>query len=249
MASVGIFSVMLVVTALLFNDSIKVWRSTSGADTANREMRKARTALERDLILARPSELRRVAVPDSLGGGGNDGEALWFLSPVDPATGTMVRKADGTPFWQRNILYYMVVPNNHQNTFKMSCTGGAGPGGFDDRCPHKVLIRKVIDSGTPTVVTDETTEETLLPDVSAYLTRPNGYDLSGMGGEPGLAETRVVGAQLLTFFSQSVPGPEVAVTLQAVAVDEARRQIQLGTAALSSGPFSYSFPFSVFLRN
>ena len=62
-------------------------RHINGADRAQREMRRARATLERDLILANSGQIGRSRMPDYLGGGGDTGESLWFLSPVDPASG------------------------------------------------------------------------------------------------------------------------------------------------------------------
>ena len=229
----SVFTLLLTVAAMLLTRTQRLYTSTNSADTASRELRKARTALERDLVLARPTQLNRSRVPPSLGGGGDDGEALWFLSAVDPSTGKIVRKLDGKPFWQRNILYYLIVPAGHTG-----CPGGKGPNNFDDRCPHKVLVRKVIDSGVPTLVNDETTEEKLLPGVSSYLTRP------------GPADPAIMANNLLTFFSAtgSVP-PEIFVDVRALNTDEARRQSSIGLDSFFTGRFTQQAPFSVFLRN
>lgn len=250
----AIFSLLLTVVAVLLFQSVGVYRRTNGTDTALREMRKARAALERDLVLASPNQIRRARVPASLGGG-DDGEALWFLSPVDPTATppTVVRKRDGTPFWQRNILYYLVVPSNHNTTFGMSCAGGTDPNGYDDRCPHKVLIRKVIDSGVPTVATDETTEETLLPSVAGYTSRPNGYSLAGMP-DPAPTQASIAAAQLLCFESVTAPAPnnvptELFVDLRALSIEEARREMRVGTDPGYTSRFTHQAPFSVFMRN
>jgi len=257
MIAMFVFFLLMVITAVLFTNSQAVYRRLNSADTALGEMRKARAALEHDLALAAPAQLNRAAVPASLGGGGKDGEALWFLSPVDPATGQTLRKEDGTPFWQRNILYYLIVPGNHDAVFGTSCAGGVGPNGYDDVCPHKVLIRKVIDSGVPTVASDETTEETLLSTAAIlgepYVSQPDGFSVAGMA-EPGLEETRIVATYLLTFFSTSAPPPnnfatELSIDLRALSIDEARREIPVGTTALFDSRFTRQGPVSVFLRN
>ncbi len=251
LVTVTIMAVLLGILTLLFLRTGDVFRTTSSKDSAVRDLRKARVALERDLALTSPAQVRRTTVPPSLGGG-NDGEALWFLSPVDPATGVIVRKQDGHPFWQRNILYYLVVPNNHDATFGQSCAGGVGPNGFDDRCPHKVLIRKVIDSGPPTSPPDETTEEVLLPAVAGYLDRPNGFDVSGLGGA-GLQQSKIV-AQLLHFSSALAPLPQNAanqlvVDVRGVSIGEARRTARVGTDSFFDSAFTHQSPFSVLLHN
>ncbi len=249
---VGIFSALMAVVALLFSSSVSLYRRTNSADSAMRELRKARAALERDLVLASPTVVRRTQVPSSLGAG-MDGEALWFLSPVDPATGATIRRPNGRLCWQRNILYYLVVPDNHDATFGMTCVGGAAANGYDDRCPHKVLIRKVIDSGAPTVALDLSTEEALLPSVAGYLSRPVGFDLSAMA-DPAPTQRSIVASHLLTFETFTAPAPkslptEVLVDLRALAAEDARREMRVGADPAYDCRFTRQGPFSVFLRN
>lgn len=246
----AVFSVLLLVVLALFNQSIYVWRVTSSADGANRELRKVRAALERDLALTSPTEIARAQVPGHLGGGASDGEALWFLSPIDPATGEIVLDEDGLPVWQRNILYYLVVPGDHAGTFGSTCAGGAAANGYDDRCPHKILIRRVIDAGTATIPTDPTTREALIAPgaIGPYLVQPTGFDISA------LPDTRIVANNLLCFETVSAPPPnnqarEVLVDVRAVGVEEARRETSVGTAPLYNSRFTEQHPFSVFPKN
>ncbi len=244
----AVFSVALLVVAALFGEVTDLYREIDSTDAARREMRKARRALEQDLVLASPTQLNRAIVPASLASGG-DGEAIWFLSAVDPATGDLVRKTNGSPFWQRNVLYYLVVLSN----LGTGCVGGSGPTGLDDRCPHKVLIRKVLDIGAPTLITDETSEEILAPDVSSYLTRPDRFDVSSMvGGE--VESATIVATGLLTFSSLPAPPPEnlanqVLLDLRAVSVEDASREVAVGSASLYNSRFTEILNFSIFLRN
>lgn len=247
--ALGIFSIALTVLSVLFKTSVGVLQGTNSRDSAEQNLMKASTAVFRDLSLASPSLLARTRVAPSLGGG-DDGEALWFLSPIDPVSGEMVfHSDDSSPVWQRNVLYYITVPLGHDAQFAQTCAGTAGPGNFDQACPHKVLIRKVIDSGAPTVATDESTEESLLSDVSTYLTRPNGYNVSGIQ-ESGVEEVRIISTEMLSF--RTFPGitpQEIRVTLNAVPILEARREVALGTTPLHDHPLNKVREFSVFLRN
>ena len=170
------FSLVALLSFLLLSRSVGLWTHVVEAESAGLELSKATQALRGDLLLADLGECKRAEVPASLPGGGKDGCALWFLSAVDPNSGELIRKPDGTPFWQKNVLYYLVAPSGHLDFCGIDCEGGLGPDGFDDRCPHKVLVRKVIDSGVPTnPETDpDATEEELLTDVSVYRTRPQG---------------------------------------------------------------------------
>ncbi|MEW6277233.1 MAG: hypothetical protein AB1758_01325 [Candidatus Eremiobacterota bacterium] len=244
-----VFSLLLGVAVLLFRHSTQVWKHASSAEGARHGLSSARAALERDLRLSDPALVARADVPTSLGGG-PDGQALWFLSPVDPATGEVVRKQDGYPFWQRNILYYLVVPSNHDAVFGVACAGGADPAdGYDDRCPHKVLIRKVIDDGVPTTPADEATEEALIADITPYLTRPVGFSTAGMTGEPGLELKRILGGGFLKFSTRSVTAREIAVDLRSVAFGEAARNLRVGQVSLVQGRYTHRLDFSVLLRN
>lgn len=241
----GVFSALLLVVLALFNQSIYVWRATSSSDGANRELRKARVALERDLELTNLTQVARVNVPGHLSGGVADGQALWFLSPLDPATGRLVTDEDGKPVWQRNILYYLVVPTNHSTLFGMTCAGGGNSKGMDDRCPHKLLIRRVIDFGTPTDPADPATAESLIPagSIAPYLQQPpGGFDISGW------PDARIVASNLLTFESTDGTGA-INVDVRAVGIDEARREAHLGVDALYDSRFTEQHPFSVFPRN
>ncbi|MEW6282596.1 MAG: prepilin-type N-terminal cleavage/methylation domain-containing protein, partial [Candidatus Eremiobacterota bacterium] len=252
--ALAIFSLVGMLAYLALSNGVRLWKGVTDSEGASVEMRKASVRLERDLALTELSSLVVAPGPNSLGPA-PDGNAVCFLSPVDPATGQVARRKDGNPFWQRNILYYLVVPTNHQALFGSTCAGGVGPNGLDDRCPHKVLVRKVIDSGGATQPgAPESTAERPLTNLTPYLTRPNGYSLTAMGGEPGLSQVEIVGARLLTFRVEVAPEPtrtlqEVVVTLQGVALAEARKRLRVGQDPLSTGPFTRSLTLSVIPGN
>ncbi len=247
--SLALFSILMVVAGTLFVKAVGVWRGSERGDTAKRELTRARVALTRELALTDPATLARARVPPSLGAG-DDGEALWFLSPIDPVSGDMVHlSADAQPFWQRNVLFYLTVPLNHDALFHQSCAGAAGPTGYETACPHKVLIRKVIDSGVPTDPADESTLETLIGDISPYLTRPVGYDATGLT-EAGVEEVQIVANQLLSF--ESFPGAvptELRLDLRAVAIGEAARTLAVGSVSLRDTDLTEIHQVSVFLKN
>lgn len=239
MLTATLFAVLSLLSFILLRRGSTLWRDLVESESANLQLAKAASHLRSELVA---TGIRRCAVgsvPASLAGGGKDGCAVWFLSARDPATGEMVLKPDGTPFWQRNILYYLVVPSGHQ-----SCAGGLGPRGFDDRCPHKVLIRKVIDSGVATAPSGDpkTDEETLLSDATSYLNRPSPYETD--------AET--IATQLLwfevTLGSPSLAG-EINIDLRAVAVKEAQSKVALGSVPLSTGSYTANRLLSIVPMN
>ena len=245
MVTVACFFVIMAVAGAIFSEAMSVSRFVSGGDRAQREMRRARAQLERDLILTNSSQIGRSRMPDYLGGGGDTGESLWFLSPVDPVSGQTVLRQDGKPCWQRNILYYITIPLNHDQIFGVHCQGGMGANGFDDRCPHKVLVRRVIDSGPPTV--DEATQETLLPGaaIGPYLVRPTNLQVP---------QGKLVASGLLHFSTISAPAPasiptELFVDMRSLSLEEAQRHAQVGITSFFGTRFESRSPFSVFLRN
>jgi type II secretory pathway pseudopilin PulG len=249
--SMTLFSVVGLLLAVSFTSATAIWRTTSASTSSQMALSKARDDLTRDVQRTSFSTVRISNGPSSLGA--VDGDAIWFLSAIDPVSGQMMRKVDGTPFWQRNILYYSVVPNNHATLLGFSCSGGADADGYEVQCPHKVLIRKVIDSGPATDPTDESTEETILTsaDVSGtYLTRPNGYNTSNMLSESGVDETSLPSTNLLTFRAQLAPDPqwqrEVRLELGAVSIGSAQTEVAIGSSPLDGTRFYSDLILSLF---
>ncbi len=244
----GLFSVIMVVTTLLLSQATTVWRKTSSTDSASGEMRKVQVNLARELGMSSATEVALANTPASLPAGAPDGSAVWFLMSVDPSTGEPVRRTTGAPFWQRNILYYAVVPQGHDAFFGQSCQGGTGALGVDNRCPHKVLIRKEIDLPPTTTTTDETTLETLIPagSISPYLNRPVGFDTGALG-----SQARVIAVNLLSFSVQRGPDSdapgELKVVVEGAATALARKAIRVGTDPM--GSFTLTRSFSVFPKN
>ncbi len=189
-----VFGVMLVLFGLthaLLKFTIGVWwRVNAGAD-AQQQIHRAHAHLERDLkgagfsleggrrsvdAVSRPAHLNSLA--------GSDGDVLWFLSALDPLSGEFQRMPDGSPFWQRNVIYYLVTP---QELTEFGFTGsGYEADGYEVGCPHKVLLRICIDSGVPTSPSTEpeTSRERLLSpeEVFGLLQRPLDRRTMGMSG-------------------------------------------------------------------
>lgn len=247
LVTVTLFSLVTLSTFLLLSRGHQFWRDSSGHHTATLKLNAAkRLSLELD---ESTNPVGIADVPSSLSGGAPDGKAVWFLSARDSATGEFVRGPDGAPFWQRNVLYYLVVPQQHATLFGSVCAGGPGPGP-DDYCPHKVLVRKVIDSGPPTVPSGDiaTTVEELLPDVAAYLTRPDGYEVNNMAGESGLEQARLVATQLLYFDAVESSG-EVILDLRATSIPSVSRRMTVGSGPLGEDGLTSQSLRSVFPRN
>ena len=134
MLALGLFTLLGVIGAYALRGSVQIHTRVSTQQAAEQSINRAVSRLDRELLAASAFEIATAQVPDHLGGGGSDGQAVWFLSDVDPLTGRSMRTVDGSPFWQKTILYYLVVPTNHDALCGYTCVGGVAPSGtFDDR--------------------------------------------------------------------------------------------------------------------
>jgi hypothetical protein len=221
----GLFALLSLILSLALRQSSDLWVSSSSHQEATQVLRKVSLSLERDVPMISQDELDMMPVPSSLGGG-VDGDAVWFLSHINPVDGQPYLKADGTPFWQCNVLYYSVIPKNVDQLASRPVHVGATDG-YEDRCPYKVLIRKVIDFGPATNPSDEVTEEVLMTpdDIAPYLTRPDKLSTTSMRGEPKLLDMELVGYPLLLFRASPTSAPRgIQFDIRVVAVEKAERQ-------------------------
>ena len=256
MVVTAITVILFGITHLILMRTIESWWRVNASADSEQQLYRAQQSLERDLRTAAfelqpdrqtinvqraPSELNSLS--------GADGDVLWFISAVDPVTGKFCRNADGTPFWQRNILYYLATPRNLQIHFSYDAAGLA-QAGYEVACPYKVLIRKEIDSGVPTHLADSSSIETLMSygDLAPYLERPDGYSCAGMSGTN--TAVKPVSANLLSFRAElenDLRG--VSVDLRATAIERARREGGIGTRDLLSQPVTTQLKFVVMPPN
>lgn len=245
----GIAFFVLLLFALCFENAVAAWRKSSGLATARTQLEKAKSSLERELEHARFAE-SATGLSTAGAGGVPAGTAVWFLSAENPATGQVQRSASGRPLWQRNVLVYPAVPNNHNATFGSNCSGGAGTGGLDTQCPHKVLIRKVIDG--PVDHPTEPGAEGLMSysQIGPYLTRPDGYSTQAMAGEAGLEETSLLCYSLLYFRLQRLSASkEFLIDCRTLDVASARREKAIGQTSLEGDRHSLQQIFAVYPKN
>jgi Tfp pilus assembly protein PilE len=238
--TLGIFSLLSLLLAVSFTKAHELWSRTSGGSDAQQNLRKLRNRLSRDLNKTSFASVGTSLSLSSLGPA--DGSAIWFLSPVNQATGEFVRTSTGTPSWQHHILYYAVVPNNHIGFVGFSCTGGADSEGFDIHCPHKIVLRKVIDIGDLADPNDESTVEIPFADVdppvdvSKYLTRPKGLDTSAMLLEDGVLEVSIVSTNILSFnvsVAKDASQPrEIEIETASVSIPTAQKELRIGQEPL-----------------
>ena len=235
MVTVAVYSLMSVVLFGAMRFGINSWRSIDSRHEATNALYKAQVALKADLQAA-DTEFMGVRPV-----GAGSGDAIWFLSAVDPNTDPktgqkFIFDTGGQPVWQRNIIYYLVRPSNHNDVSNgSSCSSSASPDG-DSNCPHKFLIRKVVDGP------DGPEGENLLTsgEVAAYLTAPTGYDFSAMTGEANLENMRLVTDDMLWFHVVNfVQGdPLLEIELAAVRTQEAHKNIRVGNGDMLGSRFT-----------
>jgi type II secretory pathway pseudopilin PulG len=226
--TMAFFAGLSVVAMLALNGALRIWGRAGSRDDATRTVDRAWTALRRDLARARLADdtLQIATSPPRSLANAKDGDAVCALSPVQPVSGELVNKRDGTAYMMRNVIYYMVVPATHTQ-----CAGGADADGYETRCPHKTLLRRVLDYGVPTSGDGKSaSEETLDPGWENLLTRPT--DLVS-----GRADLQVIATNMLTFRCK-VAGSALEVDLRATAVQEARAKLAIGAVDLLDSPYT-----------
>ncbi|MFN8608743.1 MAG: hypothetical protein U0931_14495 [Vulcanimicrobiota bacterium] len=237
----SLMSLLMLVLAQTLGFGQMVFRTTSGNTDTTALLRKVSQVLERDSLQT------SFKASDVANTPGNEGGAFWCLSNLD-SSGQPHYKADGSPFWSRNIIFYLVVPNNHQSLFGRTCPLSlVGPNGHLQDCPHKVMVRMEVDSGTATNYANETTEEGLLTPAAAssYFKKPNGYDVSGLYSvAPGIKEVSVIG-QLLLDFEVIKSAGAFNVDLRAVSLKRAERVVNT-SGPMYNSPFTMSFTQSIY---
>lgn len=243
------------VTHFLLSRTVGTWWKVNASEDVQRQLYKAQDFLERDLKTAafelqagRETIAVRQSPPQLVSLAGADGDVIWFLSAVDPFSGDFQRHPDGSPFWQRNIVYFAVTPTALPNY----SGPGTDVGGYEMACPYKMFIRMEIDSGVPTSpLTDPATSaEALLtgPELAPYLKRPVGNDASSLIG-PGVA-VRPLCANALTFRCiLNAPTRGVGIDLRCTGVDQASRGAPIDTRDLTSDPATRQLRFTVFPPN
>lgn len=229
LVALSLVAIILVVTHLVLQQSQQSRRKLSGDQGASQQMFKAEGWLKRDLRGTAYNALTTTPSISSLTGA--DGDAVWFLSAIDPTTGQFMRDTQGHPAWQRNVLYYCVVPTVTKEPF----TGnGVDEGGYEASHPYKLLIRKVIDSPT------------LIGDISPFLDAPNGYVFSSTNHE----SVSIIADRLLSFrVTTEDTLRQVKLILRAANLETARREFAIGSKAILDPRFTLERSFEVYPEN
>lgn len=249
MLAMALFGLLSLALAQAVREASKIWRRSTGETTARLSLRQTQRKISGDLSAGAMAQISVTTGPIQLASGGRNGDAVWCLSAVDPATGDFRRKSNGSPFFQNNVLYYLAVPTQHAQLYGMTCNGFRDSNGYDQGCPHKVLIRKVIDFGTPTVASDESSEEALMTvtEISAYLTRPAGLSVTSMQSEAGVRGVSLAAASLISLkaLKGALAGAQsVELDASALSLLDAQRTLRVGSVNLEDTDFTTHLKFT-----
>lgn len=269
----GLFSGFMLSVQMILSVGAATWDRDGASGDTLIELQKAKGALNRELRETRFCYVRtaRSSRPTLRT---EHGDVLWFLSAEDPETRQVTRDIDGSPFWRRNVLYYLTRASDHDETFGARCRG--------QRCPHQVLVRRVMRNspypGSPDVpAEDPMPEELMIRQDSIFadgVAAPLGPGLSGIAGTA--ESTEVVAKGLLLFWTELEPTDpvegaeeegddlppedpydptepfyreEIQITLRGFNLDKAGQKVELGRESLENSPFTQTMKFSVFSEN
>lgn len=244
MTALTLLTLVIALSYAYMSQSQRLYRRVNAKGSADVGLRRAALALEKELS---NSGKNQIDFTNNGNGANYCGDAIWFLSAEDPASEEFVRKPNGTLFWQKNVLYYLTVPLDHDERYKIHCDE------MNRVCSHKVLVRLVIDNGiitTPNSPEDD--EETLLTrtQARAHFVRPNTLDLAPLTTDPRVVSATVVASSLLdNSVSVQGDGREIRCKLSAGLIEDARKNFPLGKVPFPEKSFTLSRTVAVILPN
>ena len=236
--AVGLFGALAIISMLALRQVTKIWQRSSARDQAIRELLKAEAALSRDLANGARSTTQSDYRAVKAGAGSiSTGDGLALLVPSAQQE-QLHLDAQGQPVLDRLVTYYLAVPANVSALSGLPQNFWVDAQGYEDQCAYKWLIRK--ETAAPAAAPGG------LPAVPAnWLTGPEIETPTTFWRNP---DKRVVASNLLQFRVLKGP-PTWEVTLTAVAIADARRQIALGSVPLSSTAFAITHQVGLVAKN
>lgn len=228
----AIFAGFLLLTHYLLSHGLGVWQRTASSQDSGLQLARAERALREDL---RASGVTSIGIAHS-------GKVLWMLSAVDPTTGEVRYQEDGTPLWQRNILYYLVKPPDHDRLYRQVCLDQPY------RCPHQQLVRAVIDG--PNAAPPSEGAELLLS--QGDIAPPENFLDETPPPIKGLESFDVVASGLVSFEvsrGENELAQEIEFRLRAFSAEGAGKVSAPGREDLRDSPFTHEILGSVFPGN
>lgn len=238
LCAVGLFGALAILSMLALRQVTKIWQRSSARDQAVRELLKAEAVLARDLANGAKTSPQSAYQPVKAGAGAiSSGDGLALILPSDQQE-QLNLDSQGQPVLDRLVTYYLAVPSNVNALSGLTQQFAPDSQGYEDQCAYKWLIRK--ETAAPAAVPGG------LPAVPAnWLSGPEIENPTSFWRNP---DKRVVASNLLQFRVLKGP-PTWEVTLTAVALADARRQIALGGVPLSPTTFAITHQVGLVAKN
>ena len=120
-ASLGLFSLLSLLLFAAFRSGTELWRSVDQRASGLAKLHPVQRALALDILSSSADSLDSVRLSST-----GNGDAVWMLSAldrseIDPRAERFKRDTSGSPEWQRNVVYYLVRPANHDDLVGFSC--------------------------------------------------------------------------------------------------------------------------------
>lgn len=234
----ALFSALTLISVVCLKQVSGVWQKSSSRDRALRDLLKAESVLHRDLVNASKGHRQSQFGPILAGTGGvNTSDGLALVLPHTEQEG-LALSLGGSVVLNRLVTYYLAAPSNLTQLTGLNHNFVADSQGYEDQCAYKWLIRRESDAipAGPNRLS-EVPPNWLTSGVIEVPTQ--------MWREP---QRRVVASNLLQF--RVLQGPPMwEIRLTAVAVDDARRKLNLGSVPLSGTVYTLTHRVAVVAQN
>lgn len=238
LVSASLFMLVLAMLFMVLKLGFETWRTVSARDSAQRQVRRLQLQLTRDVQRASTGGVTVAPTADFAGvsGGNFDGGILWFQSNVDLPSGLVIRDPSAVPIYQNTIVYYLAKPSNalHTSRYGYSCQNWVGANTADpDRvCPHKVLIRLVLQKVAHAPPDYTPQDPTYTPaELGVHCVRPADLLLTNISGAE-VIEKKVICDQIL-YFLPSRNGGAIDFDVRVTRAREAEAKVGVGQSGAS----------------
>jgi type II secretory pathway pseudopilin PulG len=201
----ALFMIIMVIIFSTFRTFTSCWKVAESKNEVHRQFLKIMYNFDR--------EMSRTSLDSVICGTNNGQNWICFKSPID-MNGSPVYLDDGTPDWQKFIIYYTSRPPGD------SCTI---PAGMDSYCPHKYVIRK--DVGINAQLSNPGR-------VTPYLTFT--LTINQASGEPDVIYVKPLTNNILEM-SFNKDANKAYLHLKILRISEASQHLRVGLVPLSSG--------------
>jgi prepilin-type N-terminal cleavage/methylation domain-containing protein len=239
MVTLAIAGILLSALGLAVQMSDQAVRKATGSHDSSLLLKKAARRIRQDLLQTSKQTLQIAAFNGPTGVA--EGQALCVLTSRSDQGIDQVSTAGG-PTWLYNVIYYCITPTQHDSFAGQSCTQSLGSWGIDDRCAHKVLIRKEID--LPSSSPPDSEPLLSASQLTNEIVAPVRLDVSGIRSGANCRKVEIIGIQMLGM-SVEQTNQGLHVRLATVDVPRATKEKGIGSSSLLNSSYTQSYDFTV----